>query len=235
MPPDTPTGALPSTGARRVRNAVVGSSWAAILVAWFWYRDRSGLGPVESAQSLVDSARGSWWAVFAFVLASAIRPFLLVPVSILTVAMGIVFGAVVGLLVALLGAAAAAVVGYLVGGAFSPGVLRDGRLATWTARLRDRSFETVLVLRLMFVPYDLVNYAAGYLRIRWWPFIAATMIGTLPGMVAFVLLGASIADLRQGLEGIDPVVLLVSLGLILGGLLVARAVRRRTGVGVPTR
>lgn len=213
----------------------VASVWAAVLGGWFWYRHRSGLGPIDAAQSLVEAARGSWWAVFAFLLASVLRPFILVPASILTVAMGIVFGPVIGLAVAVVGAGAAAVVGYVIGGAFTPGVLGDGRIAVWSARLRDRSFETVLVLRLMFLPYDVVNYAAGYLRIRWWPFIAATAIGSLPGTVAFVLLGASITDLRQGLGGIDPVVLGVSVLLIIGGILTARIVRVRTGVGVPTR
>ena len=211
---------------------VVVAVWAVVLVGWFVYRSRSGLGPIDAAQSLVESARGSWWAIFAFVLASVVRPFLLLPASILTVAMGIVFGPFVGLAVAVLGAGAAAVLGYVIGGALAPEVVRDGRIAAWTARMRSRSFETVLVLRLMFLPYDIVNYAAGYLRIRWWPFLAATAIGSLPGTIAFVLLGASITDLGQGLAGIDPVTLVVSVVLIGAGLVTAQLVRRRTSAGV---
>lgn len=228
--PPSPRAAGRWSGSRRLRIGVVVLVWSAVLIAWFTYRHRSGLGPVDAAQSLVESARGSWWAVFAFVLASAIRPFLLVPAVILTVAIGIVFGPFLGLAVALVGVGAAAVVGYAIGGALAPGVLGDGRIALWTVRMRDRSFETILVLRLLFLPYDLVNYAAGYLRVRWWPFLAATAIGVLPGTVAFVLLGASITDLGQGFSGIDPLTLVLSIALIVGGLVVAQLVRRRVGV-----
>ncbi len=198
-----------------------------IIGAWFWWRRSSGLGVVAAAQELVDAASGSWWAVFAFVLAAVVRPFLLLPASILTVAMGLVFGPVVGLGVAVLALNVSALVGYGLGGAFAGDIERDTRLNAWGRRLRDNSFEAVLVMRLVFLPYDVVNYFAGYLRIRWWPFIIATNIGSLPGTTSFVLLGASITRLEDGISGIDPRMLVASVVLILGSLAVSRAVKRR--------
>ncbi len=198
-----------------------------IIGAWFWWRRSSGLGVVAAAQELVDAASGSWWAVFAFVLAAVVRPFLLLPASILTVAMGLVFGPVVGLGVAVLALNVSAIVGYGLGGAFAGDIERDTRLNAWGRRLRDNSFEAVLVMRLVFLPYDVVNYFAGYLRIRWWPFIIATNIGSLPGTTSFVLLGASITRLEDGISGIDPRMLVASVVLILGSLAVSRAVKRR--------
>lgn len=212
---------------RRARVAAVVAVWGSLLVAWTWWRRSSGLGVVEAAQQLVDAASGSWWAVFAFVLAAVVRPFLLLPASILTGAMGLVFGPVVGLAVAVLGLNVSALVGFGLGGAFARDLAADGRMAAWGRRLREHSFESVLIMRLVFMPYDVVNYFAGYLRIRWWPFIVATNIGSLPGTASFVFLGASITSLEDGLGGIDARMLVLSIVLIVGSLVVSRAVKRR--------
>ncbi|MEX2625905.1 MAG: VTT domain-containing protein [Ilumatobacteraceae bacterium] len=220
--------------ARRGRIAGVVAVWAVVFGVWIWWRRGSELGVVEASQQLVDAASGSWWAVFAFLLASMVRPFLLLPASILTVAMGLVFGPVVGLAVAVIALNLSAIVGYGLGGAFTREARRDTRLAAWGRRLRDNSFEAVLVMRLVFLPYDVVNYFAGYLRIRWWPFIIATNIGSLPASASFVFLGASITSLEDGIGGIDPRLLALSVVLIVASLAVSRLVKRRQPVDPPT-
>ncbi|MEZ4595105.1 MAG: hypothetical protein R3D55_28775 [Chloroflexota bacterium] len=42
-----------------------------------------------------------------------------------------------------------------------------GTIQRYTRRLRENSFETVLIMRLIFLPYDLVNYLSGFLKINW--------------------------------------------------------------------
>ena len=104
----------------------------------------------------------------------------------------------------------------------------------WSNRMRDNSFETVLIMRFLFLPYDLVSYAAGALRIRWAPFLAATALGSLPGTVPFVLLGASLDRVDKGLAGLDTRALIASVVLFVASLAVARFVRRRqTAVAGP--
>ena len=93
--------------------------------------------------------------------------------------------------------------------------------------MRDNSFETVLVMRFLFLPYDLVNYAAGALRIRYLPFITATAIGSLPGTISFVLLGASLERIDRGLGGIDPIALIASVVIFVTSLVIARVLKRR--------
>ncbi|CAN5595256.1 hypothetical protein BH23ACT3_BH23ACT3_10700 [soil metagenome] len=134
------------------------------------------------------------------------------------------------------GANASAMVGYGVGGAFTADVERDGRLAPWRHRLRANSFESVLLMRLLFVPYDLVNYTAGFLRIRWRPFLAATAIGSLPGTASFVLLGASLTRLDDGVDGIDRTTLAISVLLIVvsRGVVESRAISAGTSISSAT-
>jgi len=111
-----------------------------------------------------------------------------------TLAAGILFGPFVGVGVAAVAANASAMSGYSIG----RNLRRPGdesavtsQLGTWPSRLRANSFEAVLLPRLLFLPYDLVNYGCGLLHVRRAPFITATAIGTLPGTVAFVLVGSS--------------------------------------------
>jgi uncharacterized membrane protein YdjX (TVP38/TMEM64 family) len=85
-------------------------------------------------------------------------------------------------------------------------------------------------MRLLFLPYDLVNVVAGGLRIRFLPFLAATALGSLPGTVSFVLLGASIDDLDDGVGGIDPWALAAGVVVLVVSLLTARSLRRREEV-----
>jgi uncharacterized membrane protein YdjX (TVP38/TMEM64 family) len=214
---------------RRRRIAIVSLTWSVVAGAWFWYRWASGLGTTDAAQQLVDRTSGAWWAVAAFLLVSILRPFVLFPATLLTMAAGLLFGPVAGVVVAAAGANASAMVGHTVGSAFTADVERDGRLAGWRSALRSNSFESILLMRLVFLPYDLVNYAAGYLGVARVPFLAATAIGSLPGTVSFVLLGASLSNLADGTAGIEMRTLVASIVLIVASIVVARLLRRRTG------
>ncbi len=213
---------------RRYRVALVATTWIALAGAWAYSRRVSGLGTSEMLQEAIERASGSWWAVAAFVVVSVLRPFVFVPATLLTMAAGLLFGPVAGVAVAAAGANASALVGHAVGAAFIGEVQRDGRIERWRTRLATNSFESVLVMRLIFLPYDLVNYAAGYLRVERWPFLAATAIGSLPGTVSFVLLGASLTSLAEGAGSIDRNTALASVLLILASIAVSRLVRRRT-------
>ncbi len=182
--------------------------------------------------------------MFAYVLVYLARPIILFPASVLTVVGGILFGPVVGVLVVVVAANASAMIAYGVGrllGRTPGGVDRDGTAddqagfaRRWSSRMRERSFETVLVMRLLFLPYDLVNYLSGIVRLRWLPFLLATALGSLPGTVSFVLLGASLERIDQGLGGIDATALVASIAIFVVSLLIARLLRARQPAGAGT-
>jgi uncharacterized membrane protein YdjX (TVP38/TMEM64 family) len=212
---------------RRRRIAVVVSMWLGVLAAWVALVRSTGTGHVETLRRVVDAANGTWWAAAAaFMVLSLVRPFVVLPATLLTVTAGYVFGPVVGVVVAAAGANASALVGHLVGSAFVPDAARDGRIDAWRERLARNAFEAVLVMRLVFVPYDLVNYGAGYLRAPRGQFLAATAIGSLPGTVSFVLLGASLPTLDEPIGRVDGRTLAVSVVLVAVSVAMARVLRR---------
>lgn len=214
----------------RALKATIAGVWLAVIGGWTWYLRASGQTPVDWLQGLVDAASGAWWAIPAFVLAYLARPLLLFPASLLTIAAGILFGPVVGIPVAIVAATASAFVAFQIGKTFSPTAVRAGDRATvidrWSSRLRNESFLTVMLMRLAFLPYDLVSYSAGFLRINAGSFVAATALGSLPGTISFVLAGASLQRLDAGLDGFDPTVFAASLAIFAGSIAISKVVQR---------
>ncbi len=218
------------------QRAAVAGIWVAAIVSWQIYQSSNGLSTIETAQRFIDTVGGSWWGIFVYVLVYLARPIVLFPASILTIVGGILFGPVLGVLVVVLAANASAMIAYGVGRLLgrAPGTTdmtaddaTTSFVRRWSNRMRDNSFETVLIMRLLFLPYDLVNYVSGILRLHWMPFLLATALGSLPGTVSFVLLGSSIDRVDDGIRGIDPATLVVSLVIFVVSLVLARLLRRR--------
>jgi uncharacterized membrane protein YdjX (TVP38/TMEM64 family) len=65
-----------------------------------------------------------------------------------------------------------------------------------TSKIQENGFLTVLIMRLTFLPFDLVGYSSGMCNIKQRDFTMATVIGTIPGLFTFVLLGGSFTDFR---------------------------------------
>lgn len=219
-----------------IQRGLVAAVWVTAIVAWQLYRSSNDVSTTQAAQAFIDAVGAVWWGVFAYVAVYLARPIVLFPASILTIVGGILFGPVLGVGVVVVAANASAMIAYGVGRLLNrpPGTADpadpDGHTSVarrWSDRMRANSFETVLIMRLLFLPYDLVNYLSGVLRLRWSAFLLATALGSLPGTVSFVLLGASLDRVDEGLDGIDPATLVASLFVFAVSLLVARLVRRR--------
>jgi uncharacterized membrane protein YdjX (TVP38/TMEM64 family) len=213
--------------------------WITAIVAWRNYQTSNDLGTVETAQRFIDQLDSMWWGPLAYVAAYLARPLLLFPASVMTIAGGLLFGPVAGVLIVVVAANASAMLVYVIGRSLAGRTVEDGPMggsndarvgliARWGDRMRARSFETVFVMRLLFLPYDVVNVASGALRIRWTSFLAATVLGTIPGTISFVLLGASLERIDEGLGGINPWTVIASVAIFLLSLAIARVARTRT-------
>lgn len=188
-------------------------------------------------QAFIDAVEFAWRAVVAYLAVYLARPLVLFPASILTIVGGVLFGPVASVVIVIVASNGSATFAYLVGRLLghAPGgkvgergdQAESSLVSRWSNTMRDNSFETVLVMRFLFLPYDLVNYAAGALRIRYLPFITATAIGSLPGTISFVLLGASLERIDRGLGGIDPIALIASVVIFVTSLVIARVLKRR--------
>ena len=218
---------------RHGQKLFAGFFWLLLIGFYVGYTVRFELSPLDTFRQLLDFLSGSAYGPPLFVALYTLRPLVFFSALVLTVGAGFLYGPVLGIVYTVVGANLGASLAYLIGGFFGRGVLpsggaESGRLGRYTDRLRDNAFETVLTMRFIFLPYDLVNYLAGFLRVRYAPFILATILGSLPGTVAFVLFGASTdGDFSGGLPSVDARVLVASALIFVASLGVSRLLKRR--------
>ena len=207
--------------------------WAIVVGGYYLYANLNNLTLANSLERLADFLTSNLYGPVIYIMIYALRPLLFFPATLLTVLGGFLFGPI-GILFTVLGSNTSALLAYSIGRYFGQGVLEEAGnvniVQKYTQRMRQNSFETVLIMRLIFLPYDLVNYAAGFLKINWRAFLMATAIGSLPGTISVVLFGASFGTLDELMAGevqLNPLTLIVSVALILASIGLSRAIKKR--------
>ena len=116
--------------------------------------------------------------------------------SVLTIFSGFLFGWLYGALLAILGATAGATALFLAARTAFGGFLtrRAGKVAAGLSDGFERdAFGYLLVLRIApFIPFFIVNIAPALFQVRVRTFIAATLIGIVPGAFAYAWLGQGV-------------------------------------------
>lgn len=144
------------------------------------------------------------WLVFALVY--AVLTYLLVPGSLLMLAGGLAFG-LAGIVPVMIGTALGGAAGYFTGcrllRARAPGFLASRpRLAAVEDVASREGWRIVLLLRLSgIIPFNLQNCALGAARIRFIPYMIATMIGMAPAVIKYVWIGALGGVASEGAAG----------------------------------
>ena len=214
---------------KRWQKALALSFWLLLLVAYGAVTYHYGWTPRETLERILEFLTSSAWGPLLFIILYTIRPLFLFSAALLSIGAGAVFGAFWGLIYSVIGANLGASLAYLIGRFFGTNVVQpessDSKWGRYVQGMQSNSFETVFFLRLMFVPYDLVNYSAGFLKIRFWPFFLATLLGSMPGAISFVLFGAS-SGLSKGTPSFDPKVFLASLAIFLVSVVISRKLKK---------
>ncbi|WP_252342011.1 VTT domain-containing protein [Rhodococcus sp. 14-2483-1-2] len=133
------------------------------------------------------------WGIALFVVLYTVLSATPFPASTLTIASGLLFGLAVGATVVVFAATMGAYLGYWGARALGRGqVARTewDRLRRLDAMLGRRGLLSVLLVRLVPLPFSLVNYAAGVSAVGQRDYVVGTMIGIVPATVAYTALGA---------------------------------------------
>lgn len=185
---------------RSVRRAALGLALllgVASAAAW-WARGQGLLGAEGHLALRAWLAPFGWAAPLAFVAFKVGGIAVGLPTSPLTLAGGALFGFPGGLLLNVGGGTLGAVFPFAYArwwGREAVAQRLGGRLAEWDAHVGERGFWAILFVRLVpVVPFTFINFAAGLSKVRFRDFLAATLIGIVPGAGAITYLGASAAD-----------------------------------------
>ncbi|MGL4498909.1 MAG: TVP38/TMEM64 family protein [Planktothrix sp.] len=177
-----------------------------------------GIDP-ELLQSWLKEA--GIWAPIIYIILYTISTILLLPSTALNLTGGAIFGPWLGTLWTSIAAIVAAVIAFI----FTRTVGREavakrlaGRWEAMDAEMRQGGMFYMFAIRLLpIIPYGLVNFAAGLTSVTFKDYLLGTALGTVPGVLPFVMLGSSgLKALRTG----DMLPLLGALsltGLLVGG------------------
>ncbi len=230
------------TGLGAVRRAwpkLAGLAVWLVLIGAYWYYTRvSGLAPLQIVQRLVSFLAGNPLGVFIYMLVYLLRPLLFFPATLVTMAGGYLYGPFFGLVIVMVASNLSSMLAYLVGRIFGAGILdqsnKAGILQVYAERMRRNSFETVLIMRFIFLPYDLVSYFSGFLRVKWPGFLLATVLGSIPGSISFILFGATLGGtFGSALPRLNPWALGVAALMFVVCLGLSRWFRRREARRAP--
>ena len=184
-------------------------------------------------------AFGEWSAQLGFAgaliygVVFGVAAILMVPCLPLTIFAGFAFGMFSGLVAVWIGIAIGSAFGFLFARyvareAVSQRLGQNARFRAIDAAIAKEGWKIVGLLRMCPVPFGITNYLYGLTAIRFWPYMAATMIGLLPPNIAFVYLGAfgkrTLDGPRHPLEFVLGGLALVAL---LGVLFVLRRIAQR--------
>ncbi len=139
------------------------------------------------------------------ILTMILQMFLLViPTPVLMVVAILAYGPVIGSLILFAAVFMASTIGYFIGRYFGPVIVEKligpKSEKKITAFIEDYGFWTVIVVRLSpFLSNDAISLVGGILRMGYWRFIGATMIGISPLIIFIAWLGGNYERLKTGL------------------------------------
>lgn len=206
---------------------IIGAAfWLILIFSFYRYKALNELSYLDIAKQVFGFTTGTVYGPFLYIVLYAIRPVIFFPATLMTLLSGALFGFWGGVFYTTLGANLSASLAYFLGRYFG-GDLIDGEagvFANWKKELQENSFVTVLIMRFVYLPFDLTNYACGIFKVKWAPYALATLIGILPGSATFVSLGATlenIGDFDPSMVSINSTQLLITAVIFASSLILA--------------
>jgi phospholipase D1/2 len=162
----------------------------ALAASWRW-TPLSEWIDIEKLAGWVYAMKGSLLVPVAVVGIYVAGGMLMIPVTLLVGATGIVFSPAIGTLYALAGCLLSGLTTYALGAKLGRNTIRKlsgKRSARLSRRLADNGIIAVAIIRnLPVAPFTIVNMMAGASRIKLKDFLIGTAIGMLPGILGVVV------------------------------------------------
>ncbi|MDF1580184.1 MAG: TVP38/TMEM64 family protein [Desulfuromonadales bacterium] len=204
-------------GWNKLIKIIIGGLWLGLFgsALILWWRSAMPLTEIPRLLEQWLSEFGLFKAASIYVVIYAVRPLILFPATLLTVASGLVFGPWLGVLFTILGENASANLAFVMARWFGRETVAkyaDLHWRRWDQKLERNGLVSVLIMRLAMLPFDAVNFGCGLTAVRQRDFALGTFFGILPSLIGFVLLGGTVASgvaHRGAIIGLSVVFLVV--------------------------
>lgn len=208
--------------------ALIAVALFGLAMAWS-YTSLSDFADAGHVSKLLSAYSQSIWGPPLVVAAFVVGGLVVFPVLVLIAATAAALGPWLGFFTAMTGVLLSAFVLFVIGRVLGRERLQRllGRRA---ARIQDRvvgkGILAVVVIRMIpIAPFSVVNVVAGASTLPLRDFMVGTLLGSMPGILAMVVLGAQIADLARNASWSSALLLVLAflgwLGVCAGAQFIA--------------
>lgn len=167
-----------------------------VILVMVWLAFNVRLPSLEELRGDIEAF--GWWSWLAFIGVYAVVAVTPIPVTLMALTAGVLFGTLGGTVLSLIGSMLGSIGAYWIARALGKStVLRlvGSRAETLEKQLDRAGFEAVFTLRVMpGMPYWPVNYGAGAFGVPFGEFATASAIASIPGQASLVAIGAFAAE-----------------------------------------
>lgn len=180
------------------RKNIITAIFLLALFLLYSYFKSTGLFENLSADGLKEYIKSS--GMFGPVVYMAM--FSIIPAgSIIAIAGGMAFGVYYGTLYTIIGAVVGATVAFYLSRLLGRGAVDrflKGKFGSFEEGMEKRGFLLIFVLRLIpIIPFNVISLGAGLSKIKYLDYMIATMLGIIPGVVAYTNLGDKALDISS--------------------------------------
>ena len=236
----TRTPARPSRSGAVLRLAALAALLVGAALVW-WEFGPTDLASLRAVARKARAMRDSGLTGPAFFLLYTAAGSLGLPITPLTLAGGVIFGAVIGAALSWAGAIAGAAGGYLLARRLGAGAVRTlaGKRAHRIETLSERTgFLTLVRLQLIPVlPISALNVACGVARVPFGTYVGAAAVGVIPGSVIYAYFADQLVAGAAGADASSRTQIIVASALLLALTFVptiAQRLRAKSGGGAAT-
>jgi len=222
------------TGKRQwVKLIVVLALLLALAASWRW-TPLSEWIDIGKLAGWVYAMKGSLLVPAVVMGIYVVGSMLMIPVTLMVGATGIVFSPVIGTLYALAGCLLSGLTAYAVGAKVGRDTIRKlsgKRSARLSRRLADNGIIAVAIIRnLPVAPFTIVNMMAGASHIKLKDFLVGTAIGMLPGILGVVVFSDRLLNAVRNPNWFDVSIAAgVAVLIGIGSWWINRRLSKRTG------
>lgn len=210
--------------------------WIILIYSFFTYKSIYDLSIEQIALNIYNFiSLNPTVGPLIYIFLYAIRPVVLFPATFMTFMSWALFGFWWWLAFTLIWENMSASFAYLLGRIFWKKIIKpwvnNGIIDDIRNKANETPFITILMTRLLFFPFDLVNYISWFLKINYKWFFLATLIWIIPGASVFILAWAAfhtekIESFSDAIKNIDVSMLLFAWILFIITILFAKILKK---------
>ena len=174
--------------------------WALCVLMIFWFMHEHGIR-LRELPALIkrETLEAGIWGPLVIIGLYVASTILLFSKGAIDVASGAIYGPLWGSLVVLIGLNLAGFLTFFLSRYFGRHFVHThekGWLKKYDDLLHEEGFMTVLFMRLLFFPFDVVSVGCGLSRMSFRQFFLGTLFGSIPSTVTYVMLGGAFTSPR---------------------------------------